>query len=183
MDRNTIIGLAIIGLLLVGYSIFTKPQREAQMAERSRLDSIARVEQVRAMEAARQAQAMMPAGDSGTIAHGDSVSMESLSEELGDFATAATGTEKKVVLENNNVKLTFSTLGGRPYTVQLKKYQTLDSLPLYLFDGDSTIFALQFFADNRRINTGELYFQPEIQKLTDEEGRSFQQLTMKHGYL
>ncbi len=178
MDRNTIIGLGIIGLLLVGYSIFTKPQREAQMAERSRLDSIARVEQVRAMEAARQAQAQLPAGDSGTIAPGDSVSMESLSGELGDFANAATGTEKKVVLENNNVKLAFSTLGGRPYTVQLKKYQTFDSLPLYLFDGDSTIFALQFFADNRRINTGELYFQPVMEKLTSEEGRSYQQLTM-----
>ena len=55
MDRNTIIGLGVIGLLLVGYSIFTKPQREAQMAERSRLDSIARVEQVRAMAAAQNA--------------------------------------------------------------------------------------------------------------------------------
>jgi len=52
MDRNTIIGLAIIGLLLVGYSIFTKPAREAQMAERQRLDSIARVQQVRDMAAA-----------------------------------------------------------------------------------------------------------------------------------
>jgi len=178
MDRNTIIGLGIIGLLLVGYSIFTKPQREAQMAERSRLDSIARVEQVRAMEAARQAQAQLPVGDSGTIAPGDSVSMEVLSGELGDFANAASGTEKKVVLENNNVKLTFSTLGGRPYTVELKKYQTFDSLPLYLFDGDSTIFALQFFADNRRINTGELYFQSNTQRLTAEGGRSYQQLTM-----
>ncbi len=44
----------------------------------------------------------------------------------------------------NMLKLTFSTLGGRPYTVNLKKYQTYDSLPLYLFNGDSTIFALQF---------------------------------------
>jgi len=179
MDRNTIIGLGIIGLLLVGYSIFTKPQREAQMAERSRLDSIARVEQVRAMEAAREAQAQLPAADSGALATDDSVSMERLSGELGDFANAATGAEEKVVLENENVKLTFSTLGGRPYTVQLKQYQTHDSLPLYLFDGDSTIFALQFFADNRGINTGELYFQPNIERLSDEEGRSFQQLTMK----
>ena len=54
MDRNTIRGRGSIGLLLVGYSIFTKPQREAQMEERARLDSIARVEQVRAMAAAQQ---------------------------------------------------------------------------------------------------------------------------------
>ena len=66
-----------------------------------------------------------------------------------------------------------------PIRCNLKEYQTHDSLPLYLFDGDSTIFALQFFADNRGINTGELYFTPEIESLTDDEGRSFQQLTMK----
>ena len=179
MDRNTIIGLGIIGLLLVGYSIFTKPQREAQMAERIRLDSIARVEQVRAMEAAQQAKALLPTNETEANSATDSVSMERLSGELGDFANAATGTVESVVLENENVKLTFSTLGGRPYTVQLKQYQTYDSLPLYLFDGDSTIFALHFFADNRGINTGELYFQPTIKNLTGEEGRSYQQLTMK----
>ncbi|MDF1576080.1 MAG: membrane protein insertase YidC [Bacteroidales bacterium] len=179
MDRNTIIGLGIIGLLLVGYSIFTKPQREAQMAERQRLDSIARVEQVRAMEASRQAQAQITAGDTGALVDSDSLSIERLTGELGDFANAASGTEEKVVLENDILKLTFSTFGGRPYTAQLKKYQTHDSLPLYLFDGDSTIFALQFFADNRGINTGELYFRPSIEKLTSDEGRSYQQLTMK----
>ncbi|MCK4879817.1 MAG: membrane protein insertase YidC [Bacteroidales bacterium] len=179
MDKNTIIGLGIIGLLLVGYSIFTKPQREAQMAERSRLDSIARVEQVRAMEAAQQAKALLPTNETGANTVTDSISMERLSGELGDFANAATGTSESVVLENENMKLTFSTLGGRPYTVQLKKYQTHDSLPLYLFDGDSTIFALHFFADNRGINTGELFFKPAIEKMTGEDGRSYQQLTMK----
>lgn len=178
MDRNTIIGLGVIGLLLVGYSIFTKPQREAQMAERVRLDSIARVEQVRAMETARQAEAqILPEGTED--ADDDSENMERLSGQLGDFANAATGTSEMVVLENDLLKLSFATQGGRPYTVQLKQYQTYDSLPLYLFDGDSTIFALQFFADNRNINTGELFFHPYIEKLTGEDGRPFQQLTMK----
>ena len=53
MDKNTIIGLAIIGLILVGYSIFTKPAREAQMEERLRQDSLARIEQIRALETAQ----------------------------------------------------------------------------------------------------------------------------------
>ena len=179
MDRNTIIGLAVIGLLLVGYSIMTKPQREAQMAERLRQDSIARAEQVRSMAAAAAAQAQEDLIESEAGESADSVNLERLQGELGDFASAATGTSKKVVLENELLKLSFSTLGGRPYTVQLKKYQTHDSLPLYLFDGDSTIFALQFFAENRGINTGELYFEPSIETLTGEDGRSYQQLTMQ----
>lgn len=179
MDRNTIIGLGIIGLLLVGYSIFTKPQREAQLVERSRLDSITRVQQIIALEAARQAEAHVITDETGDNISRDAESMERLSGELGDFANAATGTSENVVLENEQVKLTFSTLGGRPYTVQLKQYQTHDSLPLYLFDGDSTIFALQFFAENRSINTGDLYFKPAMEKLTGEDGRTYQQLTMK----
>lgn len=180
MDRNTIIGLALIGLLLVGFGIINKPAREAREAqmreERRRQDSIARVEQIRALEAAPQ-----PSEQQSAIQgeQQDSASMERLSTELGDFASGAVGVAEDVVLENDQLKITFTTLGGRPYTVNLKEYQTYDSLPLILFDGDSTIFALQFFADNRGINTGELYFTPEIESLTDEQGRSFQQLTMK----
>ena len=179
MDRNTIIGLAIIGLLLVGYSIFTKPAREAQMAERQKLDSIARADQIREIAAAQYQDTNTQSIQAEAETLNDTASIRRLSEELGDFATSATGTEEKVVLENDQMELTFSTLGGRPYTARLKDYQTHDSLPLYLFDGDSTIFALQFFADNRGINTGELYFQPSITKATNDEGRTYQQLTMK----
>jgi len=178
MDKNTIIGLAMIGLILVGYSIFTKPAREAQMEERRRLDSIARSEQIRALESMPQ-QTEQQASDLAGESEGDSTSLEQMSEELGDFVAGAIGTAEQVTLENEHLKLIFSTLGGRPYTVQLKDYQTHDSLPLYLFDGDSTIFALQFFADNRGINTGELYFTPEVKSMTNDEGLSYQQLTMK----
>ena len=179
MDKNTIIGLAMIGLILVGYSIFTKPAREAQMEERQRLDSLARVEQIRAIENAHQQQSDIQNAQTDKSIEDDAASLERLSEELGDFGTSAIGEEERVILENEQLRLTFSTLGGRPYTVELKNYQTHDSLPVYLFNGDSTIFALQFFAENRGINTGDLYFTPSIQKLTGEDGRSFQQLTMK----
>ncbi|HDS06529.1 MAG TPA: membrane protein insertase YidC [Bacteroides sp.] len=177
MDRNTIIGLVLIGLVLVGYSIFTKPAREAQMAERRRLDSIARVEQIRQAERMQQEEQQGVAPDAGE--QEDSVSQARMAETLGDFAGGTRGEERKVTLENDQLRLTFSTLGGRPYTVQLKEYQTHDSLPLLLFDGDSTIFTLQFFADNRSISTGDLFFTPSIDTLRSEDGRTFQQLTMR----
>lgn len=176
MDRNTIIGLALVGVLLVAWSIINKPAREAQMAERRRLDSISRVEQARATETLQH-----PVEKNSTTEltnTGDSASQAQISDELGDFAVNAVGTDEKVVLENEQLKLTFSTLGGRPYTVQLKDYQTYDSLPLLLFDGDSTIFALEFFANSRGINTEELYFTPEVEDLTTDEGINYQQLTM-----
>ncbi len=176
--------MVVIGVILVAYSIWMKPQREAtreaQEAERIRRDSVAMVEQLRAMESAREQNEQIQLQDAsdGSV---DSVSIDRLNNKLGDFASAAVGLEEAVVLENDQLKLTFTTLGGRPYTVNLKQYQTHDSLPLNLFDGDSTIFALQFFADNRIINTGELFFEPAVESLSDSEGRSFQQLTMTLG--
>ena len=143
MDRNTIIGLALIGLILVGYSIFTKPAREAQLEETRRRDSIGRVDQIRALEAARQEPAPVEAQIDDETTQ-DSAAMQQLSNELGDFAASAVGVAEEVVLENEVLKLTFSTKGGRPYTANLKEYQTHDTLPLNLFDGDSTIFALNF---------------------------------------
>jgi YidC/Oxa1 family membrane protein insertase len=125
MDRNTIIGLGLIGIILVGYSIFTKPAREAQLAERKRLDSIARVEQVRALEAVQQQKEQL-SDQSGQETEQDTSSMEQLANELGDFKAGAVGTAEKVILENDQLKIAFSTLGGRPYTVQLKEYHTYD---------------------------------------------------------
>ena len=110
MDRNTIIGLALIGLILVGYSIMTKPARERQMAERRRLDSIARVEQIRAMEEAQRQQEERSEVQADTQVN-DSVARQQLNNELGDFAAGALGTEEQVILENEKLKLTFSTLG------------------------------------------------------------------------
>ena len=166
----------MIGLVLVGYSIFTKPAREAQMAERRRLDSIARVEQIRQAERMQQEEQQGVAPVAGE--QEDSLSQARMAETLGDFAGGTLGEERKVTLENEQLRLTFSTLGGRPYTVQLKEYQTHDSLPLLLFDGDSTIFTLQFFANNRSISTGDLFFTPSVDTLRSEDGRTFQQLTM-----
>lgn len=178
MDRNSIIGMVLIGLILVGYSIFTKPARERRAEELRRQDSIARIEKHMPETVMPQEQERSELSSTDTTA-GNEQDMERSIKELGDFAGSSLGEEKMVVLENNLLKVTFSTLGGRPYSVDLKKYQTYDSLPLILFDGDSTIFALQFFADNRRINTGELYFEPTTESYTDQNGKGVQELTMR----
>lgn len=62
MDKNTIAGLVIIFLILIGFSYFTRPSKE-QVAEMQRKqDSIARVDRLRAQELAAQQQAQKNAG-------------------------------------------------------------------------------------------------------------------------
>ena len=62
MDKNTIAGLVIIFLILIGFSYLTRPSKE-QVAEMQRKqDSIARVDRLRAQELAAQQQAQKNAG-------------------------------------------------------------------------------------------------------------------------
>ena len=82
-------------------------------------------------------------------------------DQFGVFSKAATGTNDFIILENNLLELKIALKGGRIYSARLKEYVTYDSLPLILFDGDSTIFGFNFFtADNKPVQTSELYFTP-----------------------
>jgi YidC/Oxa1 family membrane protein insertase len=158
MDRNTLLGLLLIGALLIGYSLLNKPVRERQRQEYQRIqDSLANVKRLEAQKDSIQlvvAEKEKPAETQQEVPG----SQKNLEDIYGDFAVSATGEKKFITLENDLIRLKISTLGGRPYSVELKKYQTHDSLPLILFNGDSTVFGLNFFAKNRSINTDQLYF-------------------------
>tara|TARA_Y100000589_G_scaffold70913_1_gene63227 strand:+ start:4981 stop:6735 length:1755 start_codon:yes stop_codon:yes gene_type:complete len=61
------------------------------------------------------------------------------------------------VLENEKIKISISSLGGKISSVILKEFTTHDSLPLDLFVADSSKFNLQFFS-NELVNTSDLNF-------------------------
>jgi YidC/Oxa1 family membrane protein insertase len=87
--------------------------------------------------------------------------------QLGVFARAATGENEYITLENSKVELKISLKGGRVYSARMKDYRTYDSLPLFLFSGDSTVFGFNFFtADNKAVQTSKLYFTPVSDKQT-----------------
>ncbi|MFM9009070.1 MAG: membrane protein insertase YidC, partial [Bacteroidota bacterium] len=88
----------------------------------------------------------------------DSTRSARMNDLLGPFAPASKGEDKVFVLENEDMKVSVSSLGGRIREVELKKYKTSGGKPVKLFSGDSTRFELNFFARNRIINTGELYY-------------------------
>ena len=65
MDRNTITGLVIIALILIGYSYFMSPSKEELKAMHVR-DSIARVEAQRAAALEKERQADFAAQQQNT---------------------------------------------------------------------------------------------------------------------
>ena len=92
-------------------------------------------------------------------------------KQYGAFAGAATGENEFVTLENNKIELKISLKGGRVYSARLKDYKTFDGKPLILFSGDSTVFGFNFFtADNKAVQTNNLYFQAESNQKTVNVG-------------
>ncbi len=167
MDKNTWIGFLLIAGIIVGFSMLNRPTKE-QMAERQRLnDSIAYARQ---MEwEASQLSAQISAADSAQAsASSEENSPEALAERLqatyGDLAVSARGNEDFVTLENERVRLTFTTRGGRLYRAELKEYKAYgDSVnDLRLFSGDESNLAFTLItANNRIISTQNLYFVPQ----------------------
>jgi len=152
MDKNSIWGLVIIGAILIGYTYLTKPSAEEIKAMQTR-DSIARVEQARDQQLETERLTAMKA-----IEAEKQKDPTHLQETFGVFSSAAAQKEEFITLENKLVKIKVSNKGGRIYSVELKEYQTHDSLPLILWEGDKTRFSMDFYADNKAINTQDLFF-------------------------
>lgn len=176
MDRKSLIGLLLIGAVLIGYSILTRPSKEEMEETRRIRDSIEQAEIRKQLEAER----ILREQDSLrnlSAAPVDTVDQQMRQRnELGVFADTGEGTPQQIVMENQRVRLTFTTLGGRLYSAELKEYKTHDGQPLLLFDGDSTQFNMQFYTQDRKvISTQNLHFTPQTDDdfmLVEDEPRT-----------
>lgn len=155
MDRNTILGLVLIFVIMIGFGIMTQPSKEEREAMQRKADSLATVQaatQQQRVEAEQKQQAVMA----------DSVQKKEVVAQMGSFAKALEGEKRFVTLENNLMKVKVSTLGGRIYSVELKNFKTYTGEPLILFEGDENTFGLQFWGNNNNIQTNNLYFRPSV---------------------
>lgn len=161
----------MIGAILITFSLWNQPSKEEIEARKRSADSL---ELVKQKEVALQKQlkaAVTPTATSipdsllnDSTLSADSLLMLEKVNRFGAFADAADGNETFYTLENDLLKVTFTNKGGRVYAAELKKYKTYDQKPLVLFQSDSTVFGLNFFAQNRTISTNQLFFDPVLKK-------------------
>ncbi|MBL4657548.1 MAG: membrane protein insertase YidC [Flavobacteriales bacterium] len=179
-NTNSIIGIVLIFLILIGFSYFTRPSQEQIDAARFRQDSIVAAQQVliQKQEQERSVQAIKETADEGTGNPSQSLTAPDSSKAYGPFEKAMFGEQKFYTIENELLKITINNLGGRIQTVELKNYQTYDSLPLNLFTGDSTVFNMVFFSGTQRIETQERFFEAHGQSF-EVEGTNGKSLSMR----
>lgn len=155
MDRNSVLGLILIGIILVVYSIVTAPSQQEREKMVRMQDSLLRLQAMAQSDTGSQVQKNDLKNNQ--VQKND---QENLDEKYGVFAQAMKGKDTLYRFENELLKLKISSKGGRVYEVELKKYKRYDSLPLVIFTGDTNKFSFNFFARNRMISTSQLYFTP-----------------------
>lgn len=159
MDKNTITGFVLIGILLFAFSWFNQPSTEQIEAQRRYNDSIAKLEQQLQVE--EQQKTLASTLPAETLALPDSARNARLQQTFGGFAEAMTGANEQFSLENELVEVKFSSKGGNLSYARLKEYKTYDSLPLALFDETQTALNIALItATNKVVNSSDLYFTP-----------------------
>ncbi|NDW11563.1 membrane protein insertase YidC [Bacteroides sp. 214] len=148
MDKNTITGLVLIVLLLIGFSYFSRPSQEQQEAFKRYNDSITIVKQKE--EALREKTAAALANEK------EIVTIDSTST----FFNAIEGVEGTVVIENELLTAVIDNKGGRVTKVTLKEYNDQEKQPLVLFDGNEMMMNFYFYNKKEAIQTKDYYFIP-----------------------
>jgi YidC/Oxa1 family membrane protein insertase len=146
MDRNSVIGFVLLGVLFVGYIFYNQKQQVVAKQEKERQDSIANLNKPKPVDTAAYTSSGAP--DSSKLV-----------SAYGTFAGAANGAQQTAVLENKVLKVTFSNHGGQPTLVQLKQFKDYEGKPLMLANSSFNRISLQLPANNNTLlNTADLYF-------------------------
>jgi len=144
-DRNTVIGFVVLAVLFFGYFFYTNREQAAYRQEKARLDSIA--------------NANKPKPDP-LVQKMDSVRADSVRRitASGIFNDTANAKEQVVYAENDLFKIAFTTKGGQPKWVELKKFKNMDSGHVKLANSAFDQISYRVNTGSSSTETSELYF-------------------------
>lgn len=149
-DRNTIIGFVVLALLFFAYFFYINKEQSAMRQKKAIADSISK------------ASLPKPKADT-TAAKKEPAQMQvqQKNNTAGQYQNATTGTEQLVTLENEVFKVTFTTKGGQPKSVELKKFKNQQEQPVQLAstDFDKIDYSINT-APNQSARITDLNFTP-----------------------
>ena len=155
MDKNTITGFVLIGLILFGFTWYQSRQYDKQMAYQAQLDSIAAVERAAGMAAESIADSLQASaaeeGAAAPVQGKTAIYKDSL------LNLASGGEERIVTISNDKIEVAFTTKGAQPYSAKVKEYRNYDSTDLYIFRPGASEMGIGIYA-GETINTKDFYF-------------------------
>lgn len=169
MDKNTVIGFVLIAAVLIGFTYFNSKSSDGN-GQKSQVEQQAKNNYEQTTDADN-------VYNRDSIINQDTKSQNAADTFFGtvkdDKLNTANDTtnsvnhstqEQIVYLENDKIKIEFSSLGGQMLNAELKKYKKfdVDSLPLRLFDKDSEFYLQLRNRQGKVLQTKDLNFSPFI---------------------
>ncbi len=151
MDKNTVTGAVLIGLVLIGFSWWSQPS-EAERQEMARQDSIAAVRELQAQEAAEKQQAREQA-----------MQLQAKQDSNSIFFVHRSGTAQTLTLKNEKVSIRLSTQGGTVQEASILGYKNQQKEDVKLLTKGENQLELSLGAKAENINFSDLYFTPSNQ--------------------
>ena len=143
MDRNSAIGLTLIAAILIVYFyFFSPPPQQPQKPTTATSESVIVKKDTTKAE-------VVPA-----------VSDSVLTATYGDLSSAMKGEDKVTTIETEDIKLSFSTHGGKIVEAELKKFKTYHGAPLKLITPANNQFFLVAQYQGKPVDLYTLYYQP-----------------------
>ncbi len=161
MNKNSIIGFVLIGVILFGFSWYQSRQFKKQAEYQAQLDSVARVEMLAQMAADSVRKANLPAAENSVA---DIPAAKNVIYKDAGLEAAASKEASFCTLANDRIEVVFTSRGAQPYSVKLKDYRTYDSTDLYLIRPEMSDFGISVYA-GENINTKDFVF--DIAEVTD----------------
>jgi len=145
LDKNQIIGFIIIGILLIGFSWWNSKNAQEQIDANPTTEQVE--ENIPSQEGLEQAFEEAESSEPKTLATVPSDSLEAF------YA------EKVYTIENDLLEISMLGKGAQFKNVRLKEFQTYDSLPLQIIDGN----VLQNFSVGSEINSADKIYNGRIE--------------------
>lgn len=168
MDRNQVVGLTLMGLVMVVYFTF--------FAEAPAPTPPAGADSTAVVSKATQSPA-----DSAQPIKTDSVALQNLQNKYGSWAALMVDAGQDIVLSNNKLEVVINTKGGTLQTAILPEYKTWDGKPLQVFTPQSKKFNLILDDAGQAINTADLVFNSikggnKVTLVADAGGKRIEQV-------
>jgi YidC/Oxa1 family membrane protein insertase len=185
-DVNSLIGFVLIGAILVWMLYLNKPTEEEIQAEKAKTEAAAK-ENLAAEQVESKEVTIEEATQELSVANtGDSLALDKLKNILGSFAYSGTlpsATNATTILENEVLALKVSNKGGYIIEARLKEHSTYDSIPVYLIKEGNASFNLMFSAENRLLNSEDLFFEPSLSKNGDNSVLTMRLKTSENAFI
>ena len=151
MDRNQIIGMVLMLILMTVYFQFFSPDLPEPVIGKTTIEQ--------SIENKNNANQAVGQSNNATLNQStDSLLTAMNNEKYGVFAAFAEGAEETFNIENDDIVATFSTKGGQIKKLVLKGHLTFEKKPLVLIDEQSSALDIWIKSNYKPINLSDLNF-------------------------